>query len=107
MPKKEKIRLGGMAMPNGVLVHGPSSWACAIRNEDGKIEVASARKRFRAARVENPLLRGPARLAEALALLPQVKAKLPGARLPMESPGALASMLGAAIFVRGLRESGL
>jgi uncharacterized protein YqhQ len=104
---EDKIRLGGMALPNGVLVHGPHSWACAIRHEDGRIEVASARKRFRAARVQNPFLRGPARLAEALALLPQVKAKLPAARLPMESPGTLASMLGAAVFIRGLRESGL
>jgi len=104
---KEKIRLGGMALPNGVLVHGPHAWACAIRREDGRIEVASARKRFQASRVRNPLLRGPARLAEALALLPQVKAKLPAARLPMENPRTLASMLGAALFIRGLRESGL
>ncbi len=104
---REKIRLGGMALPNGVLVHGPHAWACAIRNEDGRIEVASARKRFRAARIENPLLRGPARLAEALALLPQLKAKLPAAKLPLESPRTLVSMLGAAMFIRGLRESGL
>jgi len=104
---KEKIRLGGMALPNGVLVHGPHAWACAIRREDGRIEVASARKRFQASRVRNPLLRGSARLAEALALLPQVKAKLPAARLPMENPRTLASMLGAALFIRGLRESGL
>ena len=33
----EKLRLGGMALPNGVLVHGPHSWACAIRHEDGRI----------------------------------------------------------------------
>ena len=105
--KKEKVRLGGMALPNGVLVHGPHAWACAIRNEDGKIEVASARKRLRASRIENPLLRGPARLAEALALLPQVKAKLPAAKLPLESPRTLVSMVGAAAVVRGLRESGL
>jgi uncharacterized protein YqhQ len=104
---KEKIRLGGMALPNGVLVHGPNSWACAIRNEDGQIEVVSARKRLRASRIENPFLRGPARLAEALALLPQIKAKLPAARLPMENPRAVASMLGAAAFVRVLRESKL
>ena len=104
---KEKIRLGGMALPNGVLVHGPHSWACAIRHEDGRIEVASARKRLQASRIGNPLLRGPARLAEALLLLPQIKAKLPAAKLPMESPRALASMLGAAVFVKGLRESGL
>ena len=104
---KKKIRLGGMALPNGVLVHGPHSWACAIRHEDGRIEVASARKRLQASRIDSPLLRGPARLAEALLLLPQIKAKLPAARLPMESPRALGSMLGAAVFVKGVRESGL
>jgi uncharacterized protein YqhQ len=103
--KKEKIRLGGMALPNGVLVHGPHSWACAIRHEDGRIEVASAQKRFQAARIQNPFLRGPVRLAEALLLLPQVKRKLPAAKLPMENPRALASMFGAAAFVRVLRES--
>jgi len=104
---KEKIRLGGMALPNGVLVHGPHAWACAIRNDDGRIEVVSARKRLQASRIQNPLFRGPARLAEALALLPQIKAKLPAAKLPLESPGTIGSMLGAALVVRGLRESGL
>jgi len=104
---KEKIRLGGMALPNGVLVHGPHAWACAVRHDDGRIEVASARKRLQAARIQNPLLRGPARLAEALFLLPQIKLKLPAAQLPMESRRTLASMLGAAVVVRGLRESGL
>ena len=104
---KEKIRLGGMALPNGVLVHGPHAWACAIRHDDGRIEVASARKRLQASRIESPLLRGPARLAEALLLLPQIKAKLPGAKLPMENSRTLGSMLGAAAVVRGLRESGL
>jgi uncharacterized protein YqhQ len=104
---EDKIRLGGMALPNGVLVHGPHSWACAIRHEDGRIEVVSARKRLQAARIQNPFLRGPARLAEALLLLPQIKAKLPAAKLPMESPRTLASMLGAAAFVRVVRESGL
>ncbi len=102
---EEKVRLGGMALPNGVLVHGPSAWACAIRHEDGRIEVASARKRFRAADVSIPFLRGPARLAEALALLPQVKRKLPAARLPMESPQVLLSMTAAAIGVKAVRES--
>ena len=104
---KDKIRLGGMALPNGVLVHGPHAWACAIRKEDGRIEVASARKRLQASRIQNPILRGPARLAEALALLPQIKAKLPAAKLPLESPRTVASMVGAAVFVRSLRESGM
>ena len=101
----EKVRLGGMALPNGVLVHGPTSWACAIRHEDGRIEVASAKKRFVAANVSQPFLRGPARLAEALALLPQVKRALPAARLPMQSGRVAVSMVAAAAAVRGVRES--
>lgn len=102
---EEKIRLGGMALPNGVLVHGPTAWACAIRHDDGRIEVASAPKAFRAAGVTSPFLRGPARLAEAMAVLPQVKRALPAAQLPMQSPRVLASMLGAAVAVREIRES--
>src|SRR5882672_3538207 len=105
MSEDEKIRLGGMALPNGVLVHGPTSWACAIRNADGEIEVASAVKTFRASNVNRPFLRGPARLAEAMALLPQLKRALPDAKLPMQSPRVFASMLAAALTVRGIRES--
>ena len=101
----DKIRLGGMALPNGVLVHGPASWACAIRGEDGQVEVAAEHKRFRAANVSMPFLRGPARLAEALAVLPQIKRALPGAKLPMQSPRVLASMLGVTVLVRGIRDS--
>jgi uncharacterized protein YqhQ len=104
---EEKIRLGGMALPNGVLVHGPHAWACAIRHDDGRVEVVSARKRLQASRIQNPLLRGPARIAEALLLLPQIKAKLPAARLPMENSRTLGSMLGAAAVVKVLRESEL
>ena len=103
----EKVRLGGMALANGVLVHGPTSWACAIRRDDGRLEVASAKKRFTATRVQTPLLRGPARLAEAMAVLPEVKRKLPAAKLPMQDGRTLASILGAAAAVRGLRESRL
>ena len=103
----EKLKLGGMALPNGVLVHGPSSWAAAIRNDAGEIEVASAYKRFRASNVNRPFLRGPARLAEAMAVVPQVKRALPNAKLPMQNRRVLAAMLGAAVAVRGVRESRL
>jgi uncharacterized protein YqhQ len=103
----EKIRLGGMALGNGVLVHGPQAWACAIRHEDGTIEVASARKPVRASRVRNPLLRGPVRLLDALALLPQVKWKLPAAKMPMENKAVIGSMIGATVAIRALRGSQL
>lgn len=101
----EKVRLGGMALANGVLVHGPNSWGCAIRHPDGRLEVAAARKRFVASRVHMPLLRGPARLAEAFAVLPEVKRKLPAAKLPMQDRRTAASIFGAAVAVRNLRES--
>src|SRR5260370_14614772 len=106
MSDDEKVRLGGMALPNGVLVHGPNSWACAIRNEEGRIEVESALKRFVGTRVNRPFLRGPARLAEAVALLPQVKRALPKAQLPMQNRRVVSAMIGAAVVVRGIRESG-
>jgi len=101
----EQIRLGGMALGNGVLVHGPSAWACAVRAESGEVKVAAARKRFQAARVRNPLLRGPARLAEAFSLLPMVKRALPEAQLPMTRPSVVGSMIGSAVLLQGLRRS--
>jgi uncharacterized protein YqhQ len=106
MPE-EKLRLGGMALANGVLVHGPTAWACAIRSTDGELKVESAYKRFRAAEIEQPLLRGPARLAEVMVLLPQVRRALPEARLPFERPRVLATMLGGAIATRLVKTSRL
>jgi uncharacterized protein YqhQ len=103
----ETVRLGGMALANGVLVHGPRAWACAVRTADGELKVVAKRKRFRAVDVRNPVLRGPARIAEVLALLPQVKRALPDAQLPLERPRVLASMIGSAVVLRGLRNSSL
>ena len=51
----EKIRLGGMALANGVLVHGPTSWACAVRTPDGELKVVAERKRLVASGVASPL----------------------------------------------------
>src|SRR5439155_8942883 len=100
---EEKLRLGGMALPNGVLVHGPTAWACAVRTPSGELKVAADRKRLQAAKVEQPLLRGPARLVEAIALLPRIRRRLPEARLPFERPGVLAAMLASAAVVRVVR----
>ena len=101
----EKIRLGGMALANGVLVHGPNSWACAIRTPDGELQVASGFKRLRASRVRSAFLRGPARLAEVFALMPDLRRRLPAARLPFQRPAVLATMAGSAIAVRAVKES--
>jgi uncharacterized protein YqhQ len=102
---EEKLRLGGMALANGVLVHGPKSWACAIRTEDGQLKVAAQRKRQWANKVESPFLRGPARLLDAMAIIPQIRHALPEARLPFQRPVVLGAMFGSAVVVRALRGS--
>ena len=108
MPE-ETVRLGGMALQNGVLVHGPTSWGCAVRDEDGTLHVASGRKPHLApvARRKLPILRGPLILAEAFALLPTVRRALPQARFPFEKPSVLAAILGTAVAARTLRRSRL
>jgi uncharacterized protein YqhQ len=103
----DKLRLGGMALPNGVLVHGPTSWACAIRTEEGELRVVARPKRLIGSGVRRPWLRGPARLAEAFAVLPAVKRHLPEARLPMERGSVLASMVGGSAVLTLLRRSRL
>ena len=41
---EDKLRLGGMALRNGLLVHGPTHWAAAVRTKGGEVKVASGRK---------------------------------------------------------------
>jgi uncharacterized protein YqhQ len=103
--RDEKIRLGGMALLNGVLVHGPNSWACAVRTKDGELKVASDYKRIRASRVRSPLLRGPARLAEAFAVIPAARNQLPEARLPFQRGQVIGAMVATAVAVRGIKSS--
>src|ERR671922_2605748 len=102
---EEKVRLGGMALANGVLVHGPTAWACGIRTDEGELKVVARRKRFSGARVESPLLRGPARLADAMSIVPQIRRALPEARLPFQRPGVLAAMFGSAVVLKLVRTS--
>jgi uncharacterized protein YqhQ len=92
--QKEKLRLGGMALRNGLLIHGPTHWAAAVRGKDGTIEVASERKPELAPGLvaKLPGLRGPVKLAEALALLPLVRRRMSSARLPFEDARVLAAI---------------
>jgi uncharacterized protein YqhQ len=105
-----KLRLGGMALRNGLLVHGPTHWAAAVRNDGGAIEVASGRKPRLRAVDPIPGVRGIARLAEAFAVIPLVKRALPAARLPFQDPGVLAvaagASLGGTMLRRRLRGAG-
>src|SRR5258708_37745396 len=103
----EPVRLGGMALANGVLVHGPTSWAAAVRLPDGSLKVVAERKKLRAGDVEIPLLRGPLRLVESFAVLPRLRARLPEAQLPFQRPAVLLAMLGSAVTVRAVRSGRL
>jgi uncharacterized protein YqhQ len=96
-----------MALQNGVLVHGPTSWGCAVREGDGTLHVASGRKPRFADGVSAPVLRGPLRLAEAFAVLPVVRKALPEVRFPFERPAVLGSILASSLAARTLRRTGL
>jgi uncharacterized protein YqhQ len=82
----ERLRLGGMALRNGLLIHGPTHWAAAVRDGEGRIQVASERKPSLAPGLvaRAPGLRGPIKLAEAMAVLPLARRRLRAARLPFE-----------------------
>jgi uncharacterized protein YqhQ len=99
------LRLGGMALRNGLLIHGPTSWAAAARDKDGEIRIASGPKPALAPdlAVRVPLLRGPLRLAEAFLLIPTVRMKLRAARLPFEDLRVIAAMFIASSASRALR----
>jgi uncharacterized protein YqhQ len=100
---EDKLRLGGMALRNGLLVHGPTHWAAAVRTAAGEIEVASGRKPRLRAVDPIPGVRGVARLAEAMAVIPLVKRALPEARLPMQDARTLGAMGAAALAGQAVR----
>src|SRR3954468_24150979 len=98
MPVPEgKLRLGGMALRNGLLVHGPSHWAAAVRAADGSVKVASGPKPRVTTFDDVPGLRGLVRLGEAFAVIPLVKKGLPEAKLAFENPSVIGVAAGASI----------
>jgi uncharacterized protein YqhQ len=98
-----KLRLGGMALRNGLLVHGPTHWSAAVRRRDGTIGVASGRKPRLHGVEKLAGVRGVVRLGEAMIVIPLVKRALPEAKLPFQDAKVLAAMFGAAAGGRLLR----
>jgi uncharacterized protein YqhQ len=92
-----KLRLGGMALRNGLLVHGPTHWAAAVRTAAGDVRVASGRKPRLRRTDAIPGVRGVARLAEAMAVIPLVKRGLPEARLPFQDVSVAGVAVGASV----------
>ena len=103
----EKLRLGGMALQNGVLVHGPRTWGAAVRLPDGTIKTASGPKPRLGLGDSVPVVRGGMRLAEAFAVLPAMKRGLPEARLPFERPAVAVALVAASTSASLVRRSSL
>jgi uncharacterized protein YqhQ len=103
----EKLRLGGMALQNGVLVHGPTTWGAAVRLPDGTIKTASGPKPRLSLGESVPFVRGPVRLAESFAVLPAMKRGLPEARLPFERPAVAVALVAASTSATLVRRSSL
>jgi len=104
-----------MALRNGLLIHGPTHWAAAVRDADGGVEVASERKPELAPELvaKVPGLRGPIKLAESMLVLPLARRRLRAARMPFEdlrvliaaaSTIALTSLLRKRLPAGALRE---
>jgi uncharacterized protein YqhQ len=101
----QRLRLGGMALRNGLLIHGPTHWAAAVRDGDGAIQVASERKPELAPKLvaKAPGLRGPVKLAEAMVVLPLTRRRLRAARLPFEDWRVLAASAATLVATAALR----
>lgn len=89
------LRVGGMALENGLLLQTAKHWAAAVREADGSIGVTSGTKRF--GRPENaeggvPILRGLARLADSFSVIPALKMRRGSAILPFETPRILGAL---------------
>jgi uncharacterized protein YqhQ len=102
------VQIGGMALRDGVLLQSERFWAAAVRGDDGGVHVSSGAKTplpggdvLR----QVPLVRGVARLAESLAVLPAVRRAVGGPVLPQEDPRMLAATFASAVATVALRGS--
>lgn len=100
------LRLGGMALRNGLLIVGPTAFAVAIRCPDGSLAVASGPRPTTPERLLGiPLVRGVGRLAEMIAVIPVAKRALPAAQLAFESPLLAFSIGAGSVASAGLRRA--
>jgi uncharacterized protein YqhQ len=107
-----RLRLGGMALANGLLVHGPHHWAAAVVDDAGEMIVASGpRPRLAGGILERlPLTRGIVRMAEMLMVVPTARKGVPEARLAMEDGPLgplMAGSMAATVLSRRIIHSGV
>lgn len=87
-----RLRMGGIALHNGLVLHTEQFWVVATRRPDDRIQVRSGRKPqwFASGRIgQIPLIRGLARLGQNLAFLPQIRGQAVSG-MPHVTPQAMA-----------------
>jgi len=93
--RKPQLKIGGMALENGVMFQTDRHWAMAVREDGGEIRIASGDKMHLglSGMRRIPMLRGLVSLAESAMVIP--KASAHGGRLPImtRSPEVMASMI--------------
>jgi uncharacterized protein YqhQ len=97
-----------MALRDGVLLMSERFWAAAVREADGGVKVRSGRRTRlpgseRLAKV--PLLRGMAKLAESIAVLPDVRREVGVPVLPHEDPKLMAYATAGSVAATVLRRT--
>ena len=103
---EEKLRLGGLALRNGLALFGPTSWAAAVRAPDGGIKVSSGTRPRTHAADRVPFARGVVRMGEMLATLPTIRRELPDSRFSFESGNVAAAALACTALAAALRRRG-
>ncbi len=102
------LRIGGMALRDGVLLQSEDNWAAAVRLPDGSVKVRSGPKSRlpgRGAFDRVPVVRGVTRLIETTTALPAMRRELGRPVLPQEEPAMLAAALASATATVVLRKT--
>lgn len=92
----DRIRIGGMALENGVLLQSNKYWSMAVRTPEGDIRIASGDKvgfNQTLALKKIPMLRGLINMAETIMVLPKVHYHGGQLPLPTRSPQLIASLI--------------
>ena len=102
------LRIGGMALKDGVLLQSEDNWAAAVRMPDGSVKVRSGPKSRLPGRGvfdRVPVVRGVTRLIETITALPAMRHELGRPVLPQEEPALLAAALASAAATVVLRKT--
>jgi uncharacterized protein YqhQ len=108
-PTKRALRIGGMALENGLLLQTARHWAVAVREDDGEISVSSGSKGIDLEGHSDgrmPIVRGLSRLVDSLRILPTLRRRAGSAVLPLQSPRVVRALGLSVLATAAARRSG-